>query len=155
MFKKTGFIFGAIILLQGCSGSSVKQQEPADVTSSPSGAAVYANDLELGKTPLRYNLSEAFPAGWKSAVYQAQGVLMLKMDGCEDYTLDVSDYILSKPIYAELKCNEVSKSEKSTQAVTPHSVTERRLEELELLYKKGVITKDEYSTNRERIINEL
>lgn len=155
MLKTTGMIISAIILLQGCSGSLVKQQDPADVTSNPSGAAVYADGMKLGETPLRYKLYKAFSASWKDAIYQAQGVLMVKMDGCEDYTLQVNDDILSKPIHAELNCSEASKSEESTPVETPDSSTEKRLEELEALYKNGVITKDEYRVNRERILSDI
>ena len=153
--KSTLVIVSAVILLQGCLDSSVKQQRPADVTSNPPGAAVYANGQKLGKTPLKYNLYDAFPAGWRDSMYQAQGVLMVKMHGCEDYTLKVSDNVLRKPVHAELICSEVSKAEKLPVVVAPHGGTEKRLEELEALYKKGVITKDEYSATRQRILNEL
>ena len=155
MFKPAAMIICAIILLHGCSGSSVKQQKPADVTSHPSGATVYANGQELGVTPLHYKLYEAFPASWKDAMYQAQGELMVKMDGCEEYTLKVNDTILSNPIHAELRCSGVSKPEISTPVVRPLSETEKRLEELEALYNKGVITKEEYNETRQRILNEL
>ena len=153
MIKATGVIISAIIIAQGCSGSSAKKQQ-ADVTSHPSGAAVYANGVELGETPLHYKLYKAFPASWKDAMYQAHGVLVLKMDGCEDFSLQVNDYILSNPIHAELKCSEASKSEELA-TTTSDSGAEKRLEELEALYHKGLITKEEYSTTRERILNEL
>ena len=164
MLKVVGLIIVSIVSLQGCSGSPIKNQNQANVTSNPSGATVYANFLELGKTPLRHDLYDAFPAGWENATYQAQGVLSVKKDGCKDFSLKVSDHILSKPIHAELKCNSISKSEKSVPEVkgvtpvtqsAPSSGTEKRLKELEALYKKGVITKEEYKTNRERILNEI
>ena len=155
MFKATGMIFSAVVLLQGCSDLSVKQQKLPSVTSSPSGATVYANILELGTTPLQHNLYDAFPAGWQNSTYQAQGILIIKMDGCKDYTLKINDFILSKPIHAELKCTRATRPEKSGTITTPHGGTEKRLEELEALYKKGVITKDEYKKTRERILNEL
>ena len=163
MLKVAGLIISAMVL-QGCSGSSVKEQNQANVTSNPSGATVYADILEIGKTPLRHDLYDAFPAGWQNATYQAQGVLSVKKEGCEDFTLKVSDYILSKPIHAELKCNSISKSEKSAPEdkgatpatqIAPSSGTEKRLNDLEALYKKGVITKDEYTSTRKRILNEL
>ena len=167
MFKAAGLIISAIVILQGCSGLSEKQQNLPNVTSSPSGATVYANSLELGKTPLRHNLYDAFPAGWRNSIYQAQGVLVVKMDGCKDFTLKVDDSILSKPIHVDLKCSKVSNTKKSTPVVTPTATpietpivtppgrTEERLKELEALYKKGVVTKEEYKKTRERILNEL
>ena len=100
-------------------------------------------------------------------MYQAQGVLIVKMDGCEDYTLKVNDFILSKPVHAELECSEPGSSEVSTTAVednatpvvmpvvAPASETEKRLEQLESIYDKGMITDEEYRATRERILNEL
>jgi hypothetical protein len=160
MFKTTAMIVSALLLLLGCADSSVKEEIPANVTSNPSGADVFANLLELGKTPLRANLYDAFPAGWQNSIYQAQGVLVVKKDGCKDFTLKVNDLILSKPIHAELKCSEATKPEKSTATVSSPNVTttsntEKRLEELEGLYKKGIVTKEEYQNTRARILNEL
>jgi hypothetical protein len=167
MFKTTGLIILAVILLPGCSDSTVKQEGPADVTSSPTGATVYANGEKLGITPLHYRLYKAFPAGWKDMMFQAQGVLMLKMDGCEDYILDVNDYILSKPIHAELKCDGADSSvlqqpaqqdagnDSLQRAISPQSEVETRLNKLEYLYQDGVITQDEYKATRKRILDEI
>ena len=165
MFKATTIIISGFFLLQGCAGSFIKGEKPASVTSTPSGATVYANILELGKTPLHANLYDAFPAAWQNSIYQAQGVLVVKKDGCKDYTLKVSDLILSKPIHAELECNEPDQPEKSTEAAsspaatplnaTTNSGTEKRLKEAETLFKKGIITKDEYQKTRARILSEL
>ena len=47
------------------------------------------------------------------------------------------------------------KSEKVTPIMGSHGHAEKRFEELEALYKKGVITEDEYKKTRERILNEL
>jgi hypothetical protein len=152
-----------IFLLQSCASTSVKQQK-ANVTSSPAGALVYANGLEIGKTPLKRNFFDDFPAGWKGGVYSAQGVLMMKMAGCKDFALKVNDRILSEPIHAELECSnirtnntstDVSATEKSTSAAAPPADTEARLKKLEALQQKGLITKEEYQKTRERILNEI
>ena len=148
-------IICTLFLLQGCAGSLVESEKPASVTSTPSGATVFANILELGKTPLHANLYDAFPGGWQNSIYQAQGVLIVKKNGCKDYTLKVSDFILSKPIHAELECSETSKPEKPTAMMVPSNSTEQRLKKLEALHKKGVITEDEYQKNRQRILSEL
>ncbi len=152
---KTVFVIVSVILLQGCSGSSIKQAKPADVTSSPSGAMVFASGVELGKTPLHFDLYDAFPGGWTGMTYHAQGVFMVKKDGCESYAVNVDDNYLSKPIHVELKCNEIKSTEKTITTEALAKSTERRLEELDALYKKGVITQDEYKANRARILNEL
>lgn len=160
MFKTTVIIISILFVLQGCADLSTKQPKPPSVTSSPSGATVYADILELGKTPLQANLYDAFPAGWQNSIYQAQGVLIVKKEGCKDYTLKVSDLILSKPIHAELECSETGLSEKPTGVVTtqtqkPQNATEKRLNELEALYKKEIISKEEYQKTRARILSEL
>lgn len=166
MIKTAGMILSASILLHGCAGSSEKHQKPANVTSNPSEAEVYADGKKLGETPLRYKLYKAFPASWKDAMYQAHGVLTVKLDDCKDFILEVNDYVLSNPIHAELECNEPGKSVSSATdmqdknksmvapAVKPVGGTEQRLKELEGLYSMGVITKDEYNATRERILSE-
>ena len=63
-----GLVISAVIMLQGCSGSALKEEGPASVTSNPSGAEVYANGEKLGVTPLHYKLYKAFPAGWENWV---------------------------------------------------------------------------------------
>jgi hypothetical protein len=162
-----GLVISAVIMLLGCSGSTVKEEGSANVTSSPSGAEVYANGEKLGVTPLYYKLHKAFPAGWKNMMYQAQGVLMVKMDGCEDFKLQVNDYVLSNPIHAELVCSDkITPEEKSTAnqevkspvgepVASPQSEIENRLNELEDLYERGLITREEYSETRKRILNEI
>lgn len=163
MHKTKITIICALFLLQGCAGSSLNQQKSPNVTSSPAGATVFANGLEIGKTPLLRDLYDDFPAGWKGATYTAQGVLMMKMEGCKDYTLKINDRILSKPIHAELECNRVSAPEKPTPTMaaqtktknSTESATEKRLRELESLYKKGIVTEAEYQNTRARILSEL
>ena len=166
MIKTAGIILSVSMLLPGCAGYSDNNEKPANVTSNPSGAEVYADGKKLGVTPLHYKLYKAFPARWKDAMYQAQGVLTVKLDGCKDFTLDVNDYILSNPIHAELECTEAGKSTSTTTdtqdkdqsieapAAIPVGTTEQRLKELEDLYSKGLITKDEYTATRERILSE-
>ena len=166
MIKTAGIILSVSILLPGCAAYSDKHEKPANVTSNPSGAEVYADGKKLGVTPLHYKLYKAFPASWKDAMYQAHGVLTVKHDGCKDFTLDVNDYILSNPIHAELECTETGESASTTTgtqdkdqsevipAAQSAGTTEQRLIELEDLYSKGVITKDEYTATRERILSE-
>jgi len=155
MYKIIIFLVAINLLLQACTGSSVKPQQQASVTSSPVGASVYADDKALGVTPLMYDLYDAFPAGWANSSYQAQGVLAIRKSGCEDFTLKVSDYILSKPVHADLKCVEVSNEQKMADVKLPPSTIEKRLNELKDLYDKSVITKDEYGVARKRILDEL
>lgn len=153
--QKTITFISAIFLLQACTASSTKQSNTPNVTSNPSGAVVYANGLEIGKTPLQRNLYDEFPTGWQGTIYTAQGVLTMKMDDCKDFALKINDRILSEPIHADLECSEASSTEKSAPVAVPQEGTEARLRKLEALYKKGLITKEEYKKTRERILSEL
>ena len=167
MLNPKALFISAVIMLQGCSGAAVKEGRPANVTSNPSGAEVYANGEKLGVTPLHYELHKAFPAGWKNMMYQAQGVLMVKMDGCEDFTLQVNDYVLSNPIHADMVCSDEITPEVETTVsqevkgpvgetiTSPQNEIENRLNELEDLYERGVITREEYRETRERILSEI
>ena len=160
-------ILGIALLLQACVGGSSSVKEAANVTSSPTGADVYANGTKIGTTPLHKNLYEVFPAGWENWVYQAQGTLMVKKEGCEDFSHKVGDRYLSKPIHVKLKCNGVVKPKpvmhqtkpamQSQPAATaaPARGVERRLQELDRLYKKGIINQQEYQATRKRILGEL
>jgi hypothetical protein len=152
--NKAAVIVGAVVIcLQGCSGFSVKQE--ANVTSNPSDASVYADGVELGRTPLLHNLYEAFPASWSGTSYGARGLLTVKKEGCDDYSLKISDYILSEPIHAELKCGEQLQEESASTVENIDEETEKRLEELESLHKKGIISEDEYKSTRKRILSEI
>lgn len=160
MYKVVITLFSVLLTLQGCADVSVKKDKPPSVTSNPSGATVFANGLEIGKTPLRASLYDEFPAGWKNSIYQAQGVLLVKKEGCKDFALKVSDLILSKPIHAELACSKASQPAKlkaATVTTKPKALsdTEKKLRELDDLYKKKVITKEEYQNTRARILSEL
>jgi hypothetical protein len=100
-------------------------------------------------------------------MYQAQGMLMVKMDGCEDFTLQVNDYVLSNPIHADLVCSDEITPEVETMVnqevkgpvdeaiASPQNEIENRLKELEDLYERGVITREEYRETRERILSEI
>ncbi len=155
MYKALIIFAGAVLVLHGCSGASVKSQNSANVTSSPSSAEVYANGKKLGVTPLSQDLYDVFPAGWKNSVYQAQGELIIKKDGCKDFTLEVGDYILSQPIHADLVCDASYQADKPVQIPSSPNGTEERLKELKSLYDKGLISKDEFSVTRKRILDEL
>ena len=164
MLKKIIPLCLVILFMQACGSSSVKEGAP-NVTSSPSGASVFANGVKLGVTPLKTDLFKSFPASWQGWKLSATGVLAIKKSGCEDFAIKVNDGILIKPIHAKLKCN--------AKVVTPVSAPirkdvrpvkkpqkkmskiEKRLNELTELHKKGVITDAEYKNTRKRILSEM
>jgi len=154
MIKQTILTASIVFLLQGCNTASVKP-EVANVTSTPSAATVYADDLKLGTTPLHHDLYDAFPASWKNSEYQAQGTLILKKTGCEDFAIKVNDSLLSKPVHAELKCSATTDNKASDSPDTSENSITKRLNEAESLFEQGIITEDEYKATRKRILNDL
>ena len=146
------------------------------ISSTPSDAVVIANGTEVGKTPLVISPDQTFPPHWQGMAYQATGTLALKKPGCKDYYKTVNDGVLSKDIHINLECSgdvtatPAAESDHTTEKATPKyeapipadpshgkatTAIEQRLLELQRLYKKGLITEQEYQATKKRILNEL
>ena len=161
-------ISGLLVLLQACGTAPVREATP-NVTSTPSGASVFANGVKLGNTPLSVNLFKAFPTSWSGWQLSATGVLSIRKPGCEDFNLKVNDAVLSRPIHARLKCRKAAAKSRGRHMPVRHKKQlppapakpsysrdiERRLKELSRLHRKGVITDEEYRATRQRILGEL
>jgi hypothetical protein len=119
---------------------------------------------------------QAFPPKWQSQAYQFSGTLALKKPGCKDYFQAVSDSFLSKDIHINLECSgevtatPAAESDRTAEKAAPKyeapipadpshgkatTAIEQRLLELQRLYKKGLITEQEYQATKKRILNEL
>lgn len=156
----------ALLSLSGCAGL-VTHKKTISITSKPSGAGVYANGAKVGDTPLAIVPDQVFPPRFVGMSYRAAGTLAIKKAGCEEYTRQVNDYVLSKDIHVQLKCNpdDHPQAAKSSPAVPAGSGTSGngkthksaafRLRRLEALHKDGLITDQEYHTIRKRILNGL
>ena len=157
-----------LIILASCSAVPMKGSMTR-VESVPAGADVIANGVKIGVTPMEIEPS-TFPASWNNWEYQASGVLILRKAGCEEYSVKVNDGILAKGIHANLNCSVVSRTEapskiesqpamqvqpKGSMPSAASSGVESRLMELQNLYKKGLITEEEYKATKKRILNEL
>lgn len=168
------------LAVAACSSVPMKGHETR-IESTPAGADVYADGVKIGKTPMSIQPNEVFPPKWQNWEYQASGVLIIRKAGCEEYAVRVNDGLLRKGIQAKLDCSmkPVRKQEvTSTEEKGPVSTTpvpgrpgvvtngaarkaagsgdiEMRLKEAERLFKKGVITRDEYEKTRARILKEL
>lgn len=156
-------LVAAISLLAGCAGtgsSGGSQSGQIKVTSEPAGAIAYADGTELGATPLAIVPGNHFRSGFVGLSYRYVGKLSIKKAGCDTWTTDVNDAILSKDIHAKLKCDPnyqppaAAVGNMPAGAATGDQAIER-LERIEILHKKGLISDEEYKQARARIIDKL
>jgi len=143
------------ILLMSCASNRL-----ITIDTNPQGAKVIADGREIGITPLKIEPDEAFPPRWFGGSYLVKGNLELKKPECEPVSMKVNDMILSKDVTRKLNCSDASDNNsktkpQSTKAMTINSTIEQRLEKLNRLNTKGLISGEEYKTQRRRILNEL
>ena len=132
------------------------------IDSSPQGADVIADGKKIGVTPMKIIPDDVFPPRWIGASYMVKGNLELVKQDCEPLSMEVNDAVLSKPVNKELKCAQQSSvvpAVAAEPASSPEQKTntnvEQRLEKLKGLHDKGLITDQEFQTQRQRILNEL
>jgi hypothetical protein len=171
-------IFLCSLSLGGCSGMGgglSGSHNEITIDSDPQHASVYAEGTELGMTPLVIRPGEVFQARFTTggatggiAAFRYVGMLSIKKDGCKSYTTQVDDNILSRDIHVKLDCDPSYRAEKTPPATTekapvtpdahvnkPDIAVEERLQRIESLYRKGLISEDEYRTLRKRILDTL
>lgn len=150
-------------VLAGCAGTGSTSENSAGrirITSDPAGAMAYADGTELGATPVQIAPGSHFRSGFVGLSYRYVGKLSIKKPGCETWSTEVNDYILSKDVHAKLKCDPnyqpppAAASSPGTAAAGRDSATER-LERIEALRKKGLISDEEYSQLRARVLDKL
>lgn len=169
------FIF-SLLFLQGC-GSGKKG---ITIDSNPQGANVIADGKQIGVTPIHITQDEVFPAHWYGTSYMVKGELKINKDGCEGYSMKVNDAVLMNDITASLKCSPeamkatpaaikpaadeavkkspVATAKPAAAAQAPVAMDagiEERLTKLKSLRDKGVISADEYTAQRKRILDSL
>ena len=142
--------------------SACASERLVTIDSSPQGADVIADGKKIGVTPMKVIPDDVFPPRWIGGSYMVKGNLELVKQDCEPVSMEVNDNVLSKPVNKELKCTQqasVAPAVTSENASSPQPKTnknvEQRLEKLKGLHDKGLITDQEYQTQRQRILNEL
>jgi len=160
------------VLLTGCGGTAgVKVRDTVLIESVPSGAQIKVSGRDIGVTPLSVDLDQAFPRHWTARVksdddgfafYRRLETLDLKKDGCETYTQLVAETDLARDIKVTLKCDPdyrpavvAAPPAMGTPAPASALGIEQRLRTVEDLKAKGLITDDEYRTQRQRILDGL
>ena len=112
------------------------------------------------------------------------GMLAIKKDGCKSYATQVDDNILAQDIHVKLECDPTYSADKAlppppeqapvnrdlqsdrltsdrapaskdVQMTEPAGDAEERLLRIESLYKKGLLSEEEYQTLRQRVLDTL
>ncbi len=160
------------ITLSGCASlpSTSLQGSKIRVTSSPTKATVYASGTKLGTTPLDLPV-DAFPTRRVGIIFRPVGTLLVKKQGCQTYSEEVSDALLSDDIKVTLDCNaeqqilgspdtstdQDNKPVSDSQAPNDNlgDAIEQQLRRINSLYEKRLVTEDEYQAIRKRILRQL
>jgi|GEM_PF-743123 len=158
-----------MLTLSGCSSLgnlAPGSHQTITLQSDPPGASVLADGAEIGISPLTFNPADAFRAGFTGGrdgllAYRYVGKLTVRKPGCTDYVTEVDDNILSKDIDIKLECDPDYQppaapvvSAPETRQVMPASA-EERLQKINDLHKKGLVSDDEYRQLRQRVLDTL
>lgn len=155
--RNSAFIVGLAVTAAGCS-NPIKNSRSITIASTPSGAHVLASGVEIGVTPLTIVPDEVFTPRFVGFSYRAAGTLNMKKNGCETFTEQVNDAVLSKDINVNLICNPRARTlpAKTSTPQPVHSTSiEQRLRRLRQLHDQGLISDDEYRAIRRRILSAL
>lgn len=157
-----------IALLPACAANHFGPVDRITIDSEPQGAQVLVADKPVGVTPLAVVLDDVFPLHWTArtdkdtegfAFYRRLDTLTIKKEGCEPYTAQVNSTDLARDIKINLKCDPNYKPPVAMEPAAPvpvqRTTTEQRLQQLESLKQKGLITDDEYRAQRQRILGEI
>lgn len=173
LFHSFSFEWIALLIVttvfSGCAsigGSNGAQTGRIKILSEPAGAMVYANGIELGRTPLQIIPGDHFRSGFAGFSYRYLGSLSIRQAGCETWSTEVNDNILSKDVQVRLKCDpgfrpvspaapSAGGPSRSMSNLSSGDQAIERLERIEILYKKGLISDEEYTQLRARIIDRL
>ncbi|MDA3869999.1 MAG: SHOCT domain-containing protein [Gammaproteobacteria bacterium] len=153
MKTKTPLILSLMLLLPAC-GQTPLIHAGADaitVSSEPSGASIYVMGKKITETPAVIDLSAVYPVTYAQELQSDYGRITLKHEGCEDRIITVSSGMMSNGLKVKLDCVTA----KEPQVAAPASTAAQRLEELQVLKAKGLLSEEEYQTIRNRILDSL
>lgn len=155
MKTKTPLILSLMLLLPACSQTPLISGNDSKITvsSEPSGASIYVMGKMIAETPAVIDLSAVYPVTYAPELQGVYGRIMLKHEGCEDRIITVSSGMISNG----LKTADCVTAEEP-QGVVPASMAKpvaQRLQELQALKDKGLLSDEEYQVIRNRILNSL
>lgn len=153
--------------LSGCA-SLTKPVSSITINSDPPGAQVFVSGRNIGTTPLPVVLDKEFPRHWTErissdvgpgfAFYRRLATVTIKKSGCKPYTNQFTGKTLRHDITVTLTCGPqyLLAAPAAPATAAPEGATiEQRLQELQELKKKGLISDQEYHTQQQRILNQL
>jgi len=155
---------GLIAALAGCAANRPGPVDRITIDSEPQGAQVLVAGKAIGVTPLAVVLDDVFPMHWTGrtekdkegfAFYRRLDRLTIKKDGCEPYSAELDTNDLSRDIKVALKCDPNYKPPVTVEPAAPAATLEQRLQRLDALKQKGLISDEEYRTQRQRILGEI
>lgn len=152
-----------VLLAAGCSSTHggnnlfpAAGDNPIAIESDPPGAEVYVMGEKLGVTPLNISSKDVFPNLYPHEKLSLYGKVTLKKAGCADFTQAVSMQTSSNGLHAQLDCGDLNPAASARAAVPRVNETvEQRLNRIKDLLSKGLISEEEASKARERILNDL
>jgi hypothetical protein len=156
MSIKVLFSLALPLSLTACSGTSLLQPaaDSFTVSTTPSGAAVYVMQENIGETPLSINTRQVFPVTFDDDLVDDYGRITLKYDGCQTQTIMVSGVAFDQGINVRLNCEPTTLQPAAT-AKAPELSIKQRLQKLQALKDDNLITDIEFEKVRQRILGEL
>jgi hypothetical protein len=161
-------VFAALLLSACAAGDYNGPRSSITIDSQPQGAQVHAGERALGRTPVTIVLDDVFPKRWTSrtekdeegfAFYRRLGTLSFTKGGCEPYTMSVDSDTLREDISVTLTCDPNYQPPAAAKDAEPSDATtgaiEQRLRRLDELRARGLLTEEEYRTQRQRILSDL
>ena len=156
--------------LSGCA-SLPQPASSITINSDPTGADVIVSGKPIGTTPISVVLDKVFPRHWTGriksdvgpgfAFYRRLATVTIKKVGCKPYTKQYTGHDLRHDFTITLTCGPQYMPTSQTAAPPPaaasggYAAIEQRLQELQNLKKKGLITDQEYQEQQQRILNQL
>lgn len=158
------FLFFNLLFMAGCSSTDgtgnlfpAAGDNPIQIESDPTGAAVYVMGEKVGVTPLQIRKRDVFPNIYPREKESEYGRVTLRKEGCSDFTRTVSAEISNRGLRAQLVCGDIKPASPRTSEDAPRisESAEQRLNKIKDLLNKGLITEEEAKKARERILNDL
>lgn len=156
MKTKTPLILSLMLLLPACGQTALVHADADAITvsSEPSGASVYVMGKMIAETPAVVDLSAVYPVTYAPELQGDYGRITLKHEGCDNRIITVSSGMISNGLKAKLDCNAAEESQVTVPASIAKPVAQR-LQELQALKDKGLLSDEEYQVIRNRILNSL
>ena len=156
MKTKTPLILSMMLLLPACGQTPLvhADADAINVSSEPSGASIYVMGKMIAETPAVVDLSAVYPVTYAQELQGDYGRVTLKHEGCEDRIITLSSGMMSSGLKAKLDCVTAEESQVAVPASAAKPVAQR-LQELQALKEKNLLSNEEYQTIRNRILDSL